>query len=108
MLTARIRVTNVGQRRGDEVVQVYLSDLEASVPVPRASLVGFGRLPLEAGASGDFEITLGPESMRLVDQRGRRVLEPGRFALTIGGASPGERAVDLGAARPARALFTVE
>jgi beta-glucosidase len=107
-VTATVRVTNVGDRAGEEVVQVYLTDLEASVAVPLASLVGFGRLALAPGESRDFSITLGPEAMELVDEQGRRKLEPGRFALTIGGASPGERAVALGAPRPARIELTVD
>jgi beta-glucosidase len=107
-ITARVRVSNVGERAGEEVVQVYLTDLEASVRVPQASLVGFGRLSLAPGESKIFEITLGPKAMELVDEEGRRILEPGSFRLTIGGASPGERAIALGAPQPARAEFEVE
>lgn len=107
-LTARVRVSNVGDRASEEVVQVYLTDLEASVDVPQASLVGFGRLSLAPGESGIFEITLEPKAMELVDEQGQRVLESGSFALTIGGASPGKRAVALGAPEPAQVTFSVE
>lgn len=105
---ARVQVTNTGSRETEDVVQAYLSDLEASVAVPKASLVGFGRLRLAPGESGGFEITLGPEAMEFVDDEGERVLGLGRFALTIGGASPGPRAVALGAPKPSRAEFVVE
>jgi hypothetical protein len=43
-----------------------------------------------------------------VNDEGRRVLEPGLFQVTIGGVSPGARALELGASRPASATFRVE
>jgi len=107
-VTARVRVTNVGERAGDAVVQVYLTDLEASVRVPRASLVGFGRVELAPGESQTAVIAIEPRAMELVNDEGRRVLEPGLFQVTIGGVSPGARALELGASRPASATFRVE
>jgi beta-glucosidase len=107
-VTARVTVTNRGERPGAEVVQVYLTDLEASVRVPQASLVGFGRVALAPGESQTAVIAIEPRHMELVNEEGRRVLEPGKFRLTIGGASPGKRAVELGAPQPASATFRVE
>jgi beta-glucosidase len=94
-------VTNTGEREGDEVVQLYLSDLEASVDVPRSRLVGFARIALTAGQSRTVSFGLSTDDMKLIDDQGRAVLEPGRFRLTIGGASPGNRGRELGAAEPA-------
>ena len=45
--------------------------------------------------------------MRGVDDSGRESVEKGRVRLTVGGASPGPRAVALGAPKPAEAVFTV-
>jgi beta-glucosidase len=107
-VTARISVRNAGRTAGDDVVQLYVSDLEASVPVPRAALKGFERVSLGPGESRTVEFEVTAEMMEMVNESGERVLEKGAFALTIGGASPGDRAVALGAAVPARAEFTVE
>jgi beta-glucosidase len=89
------RVTNVGARRGDEVVELYLTDLEASSVVPRHSLRGFERVTLGPGESRRVAFQLTPRDLSLIDDRGRRVLEPGRFRATIGGSQPDSRSVEL-------------
>jgi beta-glucosidase len=98
---------NLGEVSGQEVVQVYLSDLEASVEVPRYSLVGFKRLELAAGESRQIEFSLAPEQMMIFNNLGQQVLEPGRFAVEIGGCSPGKRGRELGACEPLSAEFSV-
>ncbi|MCI0396230.1 MAG: glycoside hydrolase family 3 C-terminal domain-containing protein [Chloroflexi bacterium] len=106
-LPGQVTVRNVGALAGEEVIQFYLSDLSASVPVPFHKLIGFRRIHLQPGESKivSFEIT--PEAMMLVDDGGRWVLEPGQFRLTVGGCSPGSRGLALGAPAPVSALFTV-
>ncbi len=73
---------------GDEVVQLYVQDLEASVSVPTRSLRGFERLSLAPGESRRVTFTLSPRDFSLIDARGRRVIEPGRFRLSVGGSQP--------------------
>lgn len=107
-LGVKVQVRNTGKVAGEEVVQLYLSDLEASVAVPRASLRGFRRVALAPGESETVELTLGPKDLELVDEDGSRRIEKGAFAVTVGGASPGERAVALGAAASVTAEFRVE
>jgi beta-glucosidase len=46
--------------------------------------------------------------MALVNDKGQRIVEPGRFKISIGGCSPGARGMALGASKPAEALFAVE
>jgi len=107
-VTARVSVKNVGDTAAEEVVQLYVSDLVASVPVPQAALKGFRRVALGPGESETVEFEVTVDLMEMVNESGERVLEKGAFALTSGGASPGERAVALGAPVPARAEFLVE
>ena len=92
-LTVTADVRNTGQRAGDEVVQLYLSDVEASVPVPIRQLVGFKRVHLEPGETQTVSFTVEPEQFALVDDAGERVIEPGRFRISVGGRQP--RASDL-------------
>ena len=101
------RVKNTGSVAAEEVVQVYISDLEASVPVPLQRLVAFQRVLLEPGQTQNVTFNLGPETMSLVDDDGQSRLEPGEFRLTIGGCSPGARGVELGTAGPVDATFSV-
>jgi beta-glucosidase len=87
-VTVSIDVQNTGQRDGDEVVQLYLSDVEASVRVPIHQLRGFTRIHLKAGEMQTVNFELQPADFALVDVRGRRVVEPGQFRLFVGGGQP--------------------
>ena len=82
-------VKNIGQMSGDEVVQVYLRDEQASTPVPRHSLVGFNRIRLAPGASQRVQFEVPPKAFACVDDEGRWVIEPGIFTLFVGGGQPG-------------------
>ncbi len=88
-VTISVDVQNVGERAGDEVVQLYVSDVEASVPVPIRQLQGFERIHLAPGETKTVTFTLTPRQLSLVDGEGRRVIEPGTFQVTVGGCQPG-------------------
>jgi beta-glucosidase len=106
-LPVSLKVTNQGNVTAEEVVQFYLSDLHASVPVPQAGLVGFQRVALKPGQSKTVKFTLTPEMMMLFDEDGKLRLEAGKFRLSVGGCSPGKRGVTLGAAQGVEAEFEV-
>ena len=82
-------VENTGERAGDEVVQLYLKDQVASVPVPVQQLVGFQRIHLDPGETRQVSFTVSPKQMSLILDDGRRVIEPGAFHLFAGGGQPG-------------------
>jgi beta-glucosidase len=84
-----VDVRNIGTRPGEEVVQLYVSDLVASVPVPVRSLQGFTRIFLKPGESKKVFFTLEPRQMSLIDSSWKRVVEPGAFRITVGGKQPG-------------------
>lgn len=107
-LTAKVQVKNEGEWAGEEVVQLYVSALDASVDAPLASLEVFERVFVGPGESETVTFTVTPEMLAIVNDAGEAVVEPGRFRLTVGGASPGARAVALGAPKPAEAVVTVE
>lgn len=107
-LTVSLRLTNQGSVAAEEVVQFYLSDLEASVPVPLQNLVGFQRVSLRPGQSKTVKFRLTPEMMMLFDEDGRQKLEPGRFRISVGGCSPGLRGLALGAPQGVSAEFEVQ
>jgi beta-glucosidase len=87
-VTVSVRVTNSGARTGDEVVQLYVSDLAASVPVPIRSLQGFKRIHLAPGHSETVTFTLTPRQFSIIDNQSRRVAEPGEFEVAVGGGQP--------------------
>ena len=87
-LTVSVDVHNVGQRAGDEVVQVYVADIAASVPVPIRQLCGFERVHLAPGETKTVSFDLAPRQLSLIDDSGRRVVEPGGFQVAVGGRQP--------------------
>jgi beta-glucosidase len=91
----QVTVANMGERAGDEVVQLYLRDVEASVPVPIRHLEGFRRVHLKPGARQSVTFALAPAQMVCWTDDGRSILEPGRFEVSVGGGQPGEGAAYL-------------
>ena len=84
-LEISIEVENVGMQAGDEVVQLYLKDLEASVRVPHHQLQGFQRITLAPGERTTVSFNITPRQMALITDDGKCVLEPGKFKVYIGG-----------------------
>jgi beta-glucosidase len=84
-----VTVTNAGTRAGDEVVQLYISDIAASVPVPIRSLAGIKRVSLKPNEKQTITFTIKPEQMSVIDNDGKRVVEPGEFLVSLGGKQPG-------------------
>jgi beta-glucosidase len=87
-INVSVRVRNAGAMAGDEVVQVYLTDDEASYPVPLRSLVGFERVHLEAGESRRVGFIIGRRQLAAYDDEGTPVVEPGSFTVSVGGGQP--------------------
>jgi beta-glucosidase len=88
-LKVSVEVSNSGSRAGDEVVQLYVTDVAASVPVPLRSLAGIRRVSLKPGEKQSLSFTLTPAQMTVIDEKGRRVIEPGEFRISVGGKQPG-------------------
>ncbi|MEV5711319.1 glycoside hydrolase family 3 N-terminal domain-containing protein [Actinoallomurus sp. NPDC052274] len=95
-VTATVR--NTGDRPGTEVVQLYLGDPVASVVRPARWLAGWARVRLEPGAAARVEFTVHADRTSFTDLGLRRVVEPGRVDVAVGGSS-----ADL----PLRGSFTL-
>jgi beta-glucosidase len=79
-----VDVENVGDRAGDEVVQLYTHDVVASVTRPVEALKGFERVSLQPGETRHIEFTLGPGELGFYNQAMRFVVEPGKFDVMAG------------------------
>jgi beta-glucosidase len=106
-LVVEARVTNVGARPSDEVVQLYVRDVAASVVIPSHELRGFQRLALEPGASAELRFVLDAKALSLIDDAGRRRLEPGAFRIFVGGSQPDARSAALLGQAPLSADLTL-
>jgi beta-glucosidase len=83
----RVEVMNVGNRRGAEVVQLYVRDEIASVARPDQQLVGFTKVELDPGDSAMVSFEVHPSRLAFFDEAMRFVTEPGAFRFTVGGSS---------------------
>jgi beta-glucosidase len=88
-LTASVEVENTGRRAGDEVVQLYIRDVAASVTRPVRELKGFERVTLRPGERRRVTFTLGPEHLGFYNREMRFVVEPGAFKVFAGTSSQG-------------------
>jgi beta-glucosidase len=83
-----VNVKNTGRIAGDEVVQVYLSNLSSSLPVPIRALKGFKRIHLLPGESRNVSFKVAPDAFSVIDENNKRVIKPGIFEFTVGGGQP--------------------
>lgn len=87
-ITVQAIVKNVGQRAGDEVVQLYVTDMYASVKTRITELKDFNRIHLEPGKSQTVQFELTPYQISLLNDQMDRVVEKGEFKILVGGVSP--------------------
>src|SRR5215831_1831443 len=85
-------VENRSDRAGDEVVELYVSNLDPSAPVAIRSLAGMKRVHLTPGEKRTVPFVLLPAQMSVIDDDGKRVVKPGAFQVSIGGGQPGTKA----------------
>ena len=88
-VTVTATVTNAGSMRGDEVVQLYVTARNTSVPVPIRALAGFRRITLQPGKRQTVSFVLEPRQLSILDTKMKRVIEPGVFGISVGGKQPG-------------------
>ena len=90
-VSVNVSVANTGKVAGDEVVQLYIRHIGASVPVAIRSLQGFKRIHLRPGQAETVSFTLTPRQLSLIDSQVRRAVEPGEIEIQIGGGQIGTR-----------------
>ncbi|MCI0667378.1 MAG: glycoside hydrolase family 3 C-terminal domain-containing protein [Methylococcaceae bacterium] len=83
-LTASVTIKNIGNRRGTEIVQWYLSDLYASITPAVKKLKGFTRIELDPGETRRVEFKLDRTTLSFIGLDNRAVLEPGQFEIAAG------------------------
>jgi beta-glucosidase len=87
LVQVSVDVTNTGQRKGDDVVQLYLKDEVSSVTTYEYDLRGFDRVTLNPGEKKTIQFTLHPDDLALLDKNMNWTVEPGKFEVMIGSSS---------------------
>ena len=106
-ISCSVRVKNIGARVADEIVQLYLKDVEAGVEVPKWQLRGMRRVTLRPGEEKEADFVLTPRQLALIDEEGGCVLEPGVFEVFVGGSQPDWRSRTLTGSEVLKGSFEV-
>lgn len=83
-LQAKVTVTNIGDRAGKEVVQLYIRDLYASVTPAVKKLIDFEKVHLQPQQSEQLSFNIKRESLSFIGIDNQRIVEPGRFQVMLG------------------------
>lgn len=86
-ISVGVTVSNAGTRPGEEVVQLYASDLTASVARPERSLIGFARAALTPGQRTRVSFEVHPSRLAFYAEDMRFVVEPGKFRFCVGSSA---------------------
>ena len=86
-ITATVTVKNTGARDADEVVQLYIRDMVASISRPVKELKGFQRIHLVAGESKEVSFEITPDMLKFYNIELKHVIEPGDFQIMVGANS---------------------
>ena len=97
--TVSVTITNTGACDSDEVVQVYIKDLESGFEVANHRLCGFQRVSLEAGSSRTVTLPLDKNAFTLVNDRGERISGSGHYRIWAGTSQPDPLSEQLSSAR---------
>lgn len=100
-------LTNAGDRAVEETVQCYLQPPRDWPDAPLATLVDFQKVHVPARSSATVRFSLPAAAFDQFDAQGAKVRAPGRYGIVVGSASPGPRAVALGAPPPATGEIVV-
>jgi beta-glucosidase len=86
-LTVTVNLSNTGHYDGEEIVQLYIRDIAASIVRPVKELKGFEKIFLKAGETKTVRFTLTAADLSFFDAEGNVKLEPGQFTVFVGGNS---------------------
>lgn len=99
-VTISVSLTNDSDRAAREVVQLYITDEEASFNVPKWALKRVKPVELKAGETQQLTFTITNNDLAQINEDGKAVVEPGGFKIYVGGSSPGTNSSRLGASAP--------
>jgi len=87
-VTVTAEVQNAGSRDGDEVSQLYVTEMTSSVVTPVVELKGVQRVSIKAGETKEVTFQLSPYQLSILDSNMVRRVESGKFRIHVGGSCP--------------------
>lgn len=95
-VTIEVDVKNIGELRGDEVVQVYIENPNADAYNPHKSLVAFERVSFQPGEKKTLKFKIQKDQLSTVTDKGEKIIQPGAYKISVGGAQPSDDRVKNG------------
>lgn len=92
-VTVSVDVTNAGKVKGDEVVQLYVADIVASVVPRERMLKGFEKVSIAPGETRTVTFTLAPKTFEIYDADHKWTVEPGEWRIEVGASSADTKSV---------------
>ncbi|WP_316797236.1 glycoside hydrolase family 3 C-terminal domain-containing protein [Pedobacter agri] len=86
-VNATFKLKNTGAVPGEEVVQLYIKDMLATVVRPVLELKDFKRIALKAGETKEISFVITPDILKMLNAEMKSVVEPGDFRIMIGASS---------------------
>ena len=87
-ITISVDIKNIGEYDGDEVVQLYLSNISSPLNLPIRALQRFKRVNIEKGDLKTIQFVLTPKNVSYIDEEGQRIVEAGEHHISVGGCQP--------------------
>lgn len=103
-----VEVKNTGKINADEVVQLYVTPETGDKDAPLYSLKGFKRVHLKAGETRKVIFSLTARELSFANEQGDIVENAGQYKIAVGGALPGKRSEELGAAKAQEVVVQVQ
>ena len=100
VVTAKLK--NAGVTSTEDVVQVYLKNLESSYAVTNVSLCGFKRISLNMGEEQDIQISIPMKSFHVYNEEGQGIIDGKNYELYVGTSMPDERSTTLTGEMPVK------
>lgn len=87
-LSISVNVTNKGKLNSDEVVQLYVTDNNGTLPKPLRQLKGINRVHIKAGETKTVTFKLDSQTFSHINNNAQRVISPGSYTISVGGGQP--------------------
>ena len=95
-VTLTVAIENTSKVKGDEIVQVYVQNTNADAFNPHKTLAAFERVPLKAGEKKTVSFTISKDQLSSVTEQGEKVVNPGEYTISVGGAQPSTKRIENG------------
>jgi len=94
VISLKVDVQNIGEKDGEEVVQIYVKNLDTNTIGPLLALKAFQKISLKAGEKKTVIFNLKESDFSTIEENGDEMLNEGKFEVFVGGGQPGDKSLN--------------